>query len=50
MFHENLTAQLSAWRTQSEEIILFIDVNENIYDGRFEHRLRDPDIRMVEQF
>ena len=50
LFHVHLTEQLAEWRGKDEEVLLLTDLNENVYDGRFETRLRQADIRMVEQY
>ena len=49
IFFEDLTAQLLLWKAGGEEIILFADLNENVYTGRFAKRLAMDDIRMEEQ-
>jgi hypothetical protein len=36
------------WRTADEEVILFIDVNENIYMGLLAKALRGNGLRMEE--
>jgi hypothetical protein len=49
-FSEDLTKQLLAWKNAGDEIILFMDVNDNAYTGILPRRLTQPDLRMTEQF
>jgi hypothetical protein len=38
-----------AWRAAGEEVILFIDVNENVYTGPLAKALQGNGLRMEEQ-
>ena len=49
IFSSQLITQLMAWRAAGEEVILFIDVNENIYMGPLAKTLRGNRLRMEEQ-
>ena len=47
---EHLLAAIRKWKADGEEIVLYMDVNEHVYTGRFGRALLDPDINMKEQF
>jgi hypothetical protein len=49
IFISQLITQLMAWHAADEEVILFIDVNENIYMGPLAKALRGDGLRMGEQ-
>jgi hypothetical protein len=49
IFSSQLITQLRAWRAAGEEVILFIDVNENIYIGPLAKALRGDGLWMEEQ-
>jgi hypothetical protein len=49
MFSSQLITQLMAWCAVGEEVILFIDVNENIYTGPLAKALSGNGLRMEEQ-
>jgi len=38
--------QLAAWRLNGEEVILFIDANQNVYRANLSTRLSQPDIQL----
>ena len=44
-----LVVQLKAWRAKRYEIILFVDLNENIYTGPFSRQLQHEELLMEEQ-
>ncbi len=48
-FSSQLITQLRVWRAAGEEVILFIDVNENVYTGPLAKALRGNGLRMEEQ-
>jgi len=41
MFSKQLLAQLKQWRSAGEEIMLFVDLNEDIYEGKTAKLLED---------
>jgi hypothetical protein len=47
---EHLLADICIWKANGEEVLLYMDVNEHIYTGRFGRALLDPEINMKEQF
>jgi len=49
IFREQLIIQLKQWRSANEEIILFADLNENIYSGPIAQALLHPKLLMEEQ-
>jgi hypothetical protein len=49
LFATQLVTQLKLWRSEGEEIILFADMNENIYTGSLGRRLRLDGLLMEEQ-
>ncbi len=49
IFSSQLITQIMAWHAADEEVILFIDVNENIYMGPLAKTLRGNRLRMEEQ-
>ncbi len=49
IFSFQLITQLMAWHTGGEEVILFIDVNENIYPAPLARALRGNGLWMKEQ-
>ncbi len=49
IFSSQLITQLRGWRAAGEEVILFIDVNENIYNGPLAKALQGNGLRMEEQ-
>jgi hypothetical protein len=49
LFATQLVTQLKLWRSAGEEIILFADMNENIYTGSLGRRLRLDGLLMEEQ-
>ena len=48
IFYKHLMMQLRIWRQKEEEIILFGDFNEHVYEGRLVQRLFQDDIRIFE--
>ncbi len=48
-FSTQLVTQLRSWRVAGEEIILFADMNENVYTGSLARRLRSDGLLMEEQ-
>ena len=50
MFQDQLTAQLTTWHDAGEEIILFTDMNDNVYDSLLASRLTSSSLQMREQF
>ena len=49
LFTAQLITQLKAWRAKGYEIILFADLNENVYTGRFSRLLQQQQLLMEEQ-
>jgi hypothetical protein len=49
IFSSQLITQLMAWRAAGEEVILFIDVNGDIYMGPLAKTLQGNGLRMEEQ-
>jgi hypothetical protein len=49
IFSSQLITQLRAWCAVGEEVILFIDVNENVYTGPLAKALQGDGLRMEEQ-
>ena len=49
MFSTQLLTQLRAWCAAGEEVILFIDVNENTYMGTLAKALQGNGLWMEEQ-
>ena len=49
IFTSQLITQLKAWRAKGYEIILFADLNENIYTGPFSSLLQQQPLLMDEQ-
>jgi hypothetical protein len=49
-FELDLIEQLLEWKNAGDEIILFIDINDHAYTGRFPCRLGQQDLMMTEQF
>ena len=49
-FNLDLLHQLRQWKTSGFEIILFSDLNENVYTGSFAESLADTDLLMTECF
>jgi hypothetical protein len=49
IFSSQLIIQLRAWRAAGEGVILFIDVNENVYTAPLAKALRDNGLQMEEQ-
>jgi len=49
MFFRQVTTLLKKWRSAGEEVILFGDVNENVYKGRLARRFILEDIWLKEQ-
>lgn len=49
-FSMRLVNQLIEWKAAGDEIILFMDVNDNAYTGRLPRRLAERDLMMTEQF
>jgi hypothetical protein len=49
IFSTQLITQLRAWQEASEEIILFIDVNKNVYTGPLAKDLQGNGLQMEEQ-
>ncbi len=49
MFSTQLLTQLRVWRAVGDEIISFIDVNENMYTGSLAKALRGEGLLMEEQ-
>ena len=49
IFKSQLITQLMAWCAAGEEVILFIDVNENVYTGPLAKALQGNGLRMEEQ-
>ena len=50
MWQDQLAKQLVEWKLAGDEIILFADVNGNVYTGNFATRLMAGDLIMTEQF
>jgi hypothetical protein len=48
IFSSQLITQLMAWRAAGKEVILFIDVNENIYTGPLAKDLQGNRLQMEE--
>jgi hypothetical protein len=49
IFRDQLLVQLKQWRARNEEIILFADLNEDIYTGPIAQALLQPELLMEEQ-
>jgi hypothetical protein len=49
IFSSQLITKLMAWRGAGEEVILFIDVNENVYTGPLAKALQGNGLKMEEQ-
>jgi hypothetical protein len=49
IFRDQLLVQLKQWRARNEEIILFADLNEDIYTGPIAQALFQPELLMEEQ-
>jgi hypothetical protein len=49
IFRRQLITQLREWRSKGNEIILFADLNENIYTGPLSQELLQPGLLMEEQ-
>jgi hypothetical protein len=49
VFSTQLLTQLRAWQDVGDEIILFIDVNKNLYTGPFTKALKGNGLLMEEQ-
>ena len=49
IFKAQLLLQLKQWRSLGEEIILFADLNEDIYTGPIAQSLLQPELLMEEQ-
>jgi hypothetical protein len=49
LFAMQLVTQLKLWQSAGEEIILFVDMNENIYTGSLGRRLRSDGLLIEEQ-
>ena len=49
IFSAQLVTQLKEWRSKGYEIILFADLNENIYTGPLSQQLQQPGLLMEEQ-
>ena len=50
LFDRDLIHQMKEWRARGDEIILFIDANESVYDGSFSARLSSDPLLMSEAF
>ena len=50
LFVTHLVEQLLEWRSQGDEIVLFLDANEHAVTGELPRRLAEPDLLMAEQF
>ncbi|EJK63015.1 hypothetical protein THAOC_16352, partial [Thalassiosira oceanica] len=48
MFQDDLCAALRTWRSQGERIILLMDANDNVYDGKFTRRLSEEGLDLKE--
>ena len=48
LFRDNLLAQLATWRAAGDRLILFIDANENINNGKLQRALRQPHIGLTD--
>ncbi len=46
IFSSQLITQLQAWHAAGEEVISFIDVNENVYTGSLAKALQGNGLRM----
>jgi hypothetical protein len=49
IFRRQLITQLREWQSKGNEIILFADLNENIYTGPLSQELQQPGLLMEEQ-
>jgi hypothetical protein len=49
VFINQLVTQLRAWQAAGEEVILFIDVNENVYTGPLAKALQGEGLLIEEQ-
>jgi hypothetical protein len=49
IFSSQLITQLMAWHAGGVEVILFIDVNENVYTGPLAKPLQGDGLQMKEQ-
>ena len=49
MFSKHLIAQLRQWCTAGDEIILYVDANEHLYDGKLARLLQGEGLCMEEQ-
>ena len=49
MFSKQLVAQLRQWRAAGDELILYIDANEHLYDGNLAQILQGDGLCMEEQ-
>ena len=49
IFRRQLKTQLREWRSKGNEIILFADLNKNIYTGQLLQDLQHPGLLMEEQ-
>jgi len=49
LFTRHLVAQLRQWRAAGDEIILFLDANEDLYRGDLAKELQGDDLLMTEQ-
>lgn len=45
-FYQDLLQQLLTWKAAGDEIILFMDVNDHVYNGLFSQRLGQEDLMM----
>jgi hypothetical protein len=50
VFVEHLSDQIRKWTAQGSEVVLYIDANENVYNGMLSRSLSADDINMTEQF
>ena len=50
LLKDHLIKQLTVWRKNGKEIILFVDANEHIYKGSLSRRLGGPELGLKEQF
>ncbi len=48
-FRRQLITQLKHWQAKGDEIILFADLNENVYTGQLAKLLQGDDLLMCEQ-
>ena len=47
IFIEDISSMISRWRTNREEVILCIDANQDVYNGRLATRLASHDIQLT---